>query len=103
MTDTAVQPCARYLWPRCTEFRGPRRTGLAGSQVAGSASLPPLRPTGWASFYPCLTVVQHGIPCYEVQLGDVFLPPGHRDAINCDDSVVFDTFRRSGPALRPSV
>ncbi|XP_035281176.1 HMG box-containing protein 1-like isoform X1 [Anguilla anguilla] len=48
---------------------------------------------GWASFYPSLTVVQHGIPCYEVQLGDVFLPPGHRDAINCDDSVVFDTFR----------
>ncbi|KAJ8261861.1 hypothetical protein GJAV_G00159300 [Gymnothorax javanicus] len=48
---------------------------------------------GWASFYPSLTVVQHGIPCYEMQLGDVFLPPGHRDAINCDDSVVFDTFR----------
>ncbi|KAJ8387012.1 hypothetical protein AAFF_G00161890 [Aldrovandia affinis] len=48
---------------------------------------------GWSSFYPSLTVVQHGIPCYEVQVGDVCLPPGHRDAINCDDSVVFDTFR----------
>ncbi|KAG7454550.1 hypothetical protein MATL_G00260970 [Megalops atlanticus] len=48
---------------------------------------------GWSSFYPSLTVVQHGIPCYEVQLGDVCLPPGHRDAVNCDDSVVFDTFR----------
>ncbi|KAJ8269125.1 hypothetical protein COCON_G00117320 [Conger conger] len=48
---------------------------------------------GWASFYPSLTVVRHGIPCYEVQLGDVFLPPGHQDANNCDDSVVFDTFR----------
>ncbi|KAL0968718.1 hypothetical protein UPYG_G00270750 [Umbra pygmaea] len=48
---------------------------------------------GWSSFYPSLTVVQHGIPCYEMQLGDVCLPPGHRDAINCDDSVVFDTFR----------
>ncbi|KAI1882128.1 hypothetical protein AGOR_G00247490 [Albula goreensis] len=48
---------------------------------------------GWSSFYPSLTVVQHGIPCYEMQLGDVCLPPGHRDTINCDDSVVFDTFR----------
>ncbi|XP_010901522.1 HMG box-containing protein 1 [Esox lucius] len=48
---------------------------------------------GWSSFYPCLTVVQHGIPCYEMQVGDLCLPPGHRDAINCDDSVVFDTFR----------
>ncbi|CAB1313358.1 unnamed protein product [Coregonus sp. 'balchen'] len=48
---------------------------------------------GWSSFYPSLTVVQHGIPCYEMQVGDLCLPPGHRDAINCDDSVVFDTFR----------
>lgn len=39
-------------------------------------------------------MVHHGIPCYEVQLGDVCLPPNHPDAINCDDSVVFDTFRR---------
>lgn len=49
---------------------------------------------GWSSFYPSLTVVQHGIPCYEMQVGDLCLPPGHRDSINCDDSVVFDTFRR---------
>uniref|UniRef100_M4APT5 HMG box-containing protein 1 n=1 Tax=Xiphophorus maculatus TaxID=8083 RepID=M4APT5_XIPMA len=48
---------------------------------------------GWSSFYPSLTVVHHGIPCYEMQLGDVCLPPNHPDAINCDDSVVFDTFR----------
>ncbi|XP_056596373.1 HMG box-containing protein 1 isoform X3 [Triplophysa dalaica] len=48
---------------------------------------------GWSSFYPSLTVVQHGIPCYDMHMGDVCLPPGHRDAINCDDSVVFDTFR----------
>lgn len=50
--------------------------------------------SGWSSFYPSLTVVHHGIPCYEMQLGDVCLPPTHPDAINCDDSVVFDTFRR---------
>ncbi|CAL9696849.1 unnamed protein product [Knipowitschia caucasica] len=48
---------------------------------------------GWSSFYPSLTVVHHGIPCYEMQLGDICLPPNHPDAINCDDSVVFDTFR----------
>ncbi|XP_039617128.1 HMG box-containing protein 1 isoform X1 [Polypterus senegalus] len=48
---------------------------------------------GWSSFYPSLTVVQHGIPCYEMQVGDLCLPPGHPDAINFDDSVVFDTFR----------
>ncbi|KAJ3596280.1 hypothetical protein NHX12_002689 [Muraenolepis orangiensis] len=48
---------------------------------------------GWSSFYPSLTVVHHGIPCYEMQVGDLCLPPNHPDAINCDDSVVFDTFR----------
>uniref|UniRef100_A0A8C1SGQ7 HMG box-containing protein 1 n=1 Tax=Cyprinus carpio TaxID=7962 RepID=A0A8C1SGQ7_CYPCA len=48
---------------------------------------------GWSSFYPSLTVVQHGIPCYDMEVGDLCLPPGHRDAINCDDSVVFDTFK----------
>ncbi|RXN00848.1 HMG box-containing protein 1 [Acipenser ruthenus] len=48
---------------------------------------------GWSSFYPSLTVVQHGIPCYEMQVGDTCLPPGHPGAINFDDSVVFDTFR----------
>uniref|UniRef100_A0A2K6T270 HMG box-containing protein 1 n=1 Tax=Saimiri boliviensis boliviensis TaxID=39432 RepID=A0A2K6T270_SAIBB len=48
---------------------------------------------GWSSFYPSLTVVQHGIPCCEVHIGDVCLPPGHPDAINFDDSGVFDTFK----------
>ncbi|XP_062847541.1 HMG box-containing protein 1 isoform X2 [Trichomycterus rosablanca] len=48
---------------------------------------------GWSSFCPSLTVVQHGIPCYDMQVGDLCLPPGHRDAIKCDDSTVFDTFR----------
>uniref|UniRef100_A0A3Q3DDQ2 HMG box-containing protein 1 n=1 Tax=Hippocampus comes TaxID=109280 RepID=A0A3Q3DDQ2_HIPCM len=52
-----------------------------------------VRGKGWASFYPSLTVVHHGIPCYEMQLGDTCLPPNHPDAIKCDDSVVFDTFR----------
>uniref|UniRef100_A0A8C8ZYR4 HMG box-containing protein 1 n=1 Tax=Prolemur simus TaxID=1328070 RepID=A0A8C8ZYR4_PROSS len=48
---------------------------------------------GWSSFYPSLTVVQHGIPCCEIHIGDVCLPPGHPDAINFDDSGVFDTFK----------
>ncbi|XP_061780563.1 HMG box-containing protein 1 [Nerophis lumbriciformis] len=52
-----------------------------------------VRSKGWSSFYPSLTVVHHGIPCYEMHLGDTCLPPNHPDAIKCDDSVVFDTFR----------
>ncbi|KAJ8006530.1 hypothetical protein DPEC_G00108210 [Dallia pectoralis] len=52
-----------------------------------------VRNKGWSSFHPSLTVVQYGIPCYEVNTGDVCLPPGHRDSAHSDDSVVFDTFR----------
>ncbi|XP_076007222.1 HMG box-containing protein 1-like [Genypterus blacodes] len=48
---------------------------------------------GWSSFHPSLTVVHYGIPCYEMESGDVCLPPGHRDATHTDDSPVFDTFR----------
>ncbi len=50
--------------------------------------------SGWSSFYPSLTVVRHGIPCYEMEVGGVCLPPGHRDAKHTDNSLVFDTFRR---------
>lgn len=48
---------------------------------------------GWSSFYPSLTVVRHGIPCYEMEVGGVCLPPGHRDAKHTDSSLVFDTFK----------
>lgn len=48
---------------------------------------------GWSSFYPSLTVVHYGIPCYEMEVGDVCLPPGHSDAKHTEDSLVFDTFR----------
>ncbi|XP_054480649.1 HMG box-containing protein 1-like [Anoplopoma fimbria] len=48
---------------------------------------------GWSSFHPSLTVVRYGIPCYEMEVGDVCLPTGHRDAKQTDDSLVFDTFR----------
>lgn len=50
--------------------------------------------SGWSSFYPSLTVVHYGIPCYEMEVGDVCLPPGHRDAKHTEDSPVFDTFKR---------
>jgi hypothetical protein len=48
-----------------------------------------------------LTVVQHGIPCCiqhgipycEIHIGDICLPPRYPDAINFDDSGVFDTFK----------
>ncbi|XP_029681182.1 HMG box-containing protein 1-like isoform X2 [Takifugu rubripes] len=48
---------------------------------------------GWSSFYPGLTVVHHGIPCYDLEVGALCLPPGHRDAKHADNSLVFDTFR----------
>ncbi|KAG7497042.1 HMG box-containing protein 1-like [Solea senegalensis] len=48
---------------------------------------------GWSSFYPSLTVVHYGIPCYEIEVGDMCLPPGHRDAKHTDVSLVFDAFR----------
>uniref|UniRef100_A0A1A8HRT6 HMG box-containing protein 1 n=3 Tax=Nothobranchius kuhntae TaxID=321403 RepID=A0A1A8HRT6_NOTKU len=48
---------------------------------------------GWSSFNPSLTVVHFGIPCYEMEVGDTCLPPGHRDAKHTDDSLVFDTFK----------
>ncbi|KAK7895997.1 hypothetical protein WMY93_021322 [Mugilogobius chulae] len=48
---------------------------------------------GWSSFHPSLTVVNYGIPCYEMEVGDVCLPPGHRDAKHMDESSVLDTFR----------
>lgn len=48
---------------------------------------------GWSSFHPSLTVVHYGIPCYEMEVGDVCLPPGHRDAKHTDDCPVLDTFR----------
>uniref|UniRef100_A0A3Q2UGR7 HMG box-containing protein 1-like n=1 Tax=Fundulus heteroclitus TaxID=8078 RepID=A0A3Q2UGR7_FUNHE len=48
---------------------------------------------GWSSFYPSLTVVHYGIPCYEMEVGDTCLPPGHRDTKHTDDSLVFDTFK----------
>lgn len=49
--------------------------------------------SGWSSFHPSLTVVHYGIPCYEMEAGDVCLPPGHRDAKHADNSPVLDTFR----------
>lgn len=48
---------------------------------------------GWASFYPGLTVVHHGIPCHELEVGALCLPPGHRDAKHADDSLVCEKFR----------
>lgn len=76
-----------------------------GEAVPGAVSLPShwflkdCVPSGWSSFYPSLTVVHHGIPCYDMEVGAVCLPPGHRDAKHADNSLVFDTFRRYGQGV----
>lgn len=48
---------------------------------------------GWTSFYPSLTVVHHGIPCHELEMGALCLPPGHRDAKYADNSLVCEKIR----------
>ncbi|XP_077869389.1 HMG box-containing protein 1-like [Saccoglossus kowalevskii] len=48
---------------------------------------------GWSSYNPCLTVVKYGIPCCELESGDVCLSPSHPEAISFQDSEVFESFR----------
>ena len=36
--------------------------------------------SGWSSFSPCKTVTKYGIPCCDLSVGDVCLPPNHPDA-----------------------
>ncbi|KAG7270820.1 hypothetical protein CRUP_037154, partial [Coryphaenoides rupestris] len=55
---------------------------------------------GWSSFYPSLTVVHYGIPCYEVERGDVY------DFTPLDSSAVYVLSsmarrRRTGGAVSP--
>uniref|UniRef100_A0A8C4RAT7 HMG box-containing protein 1 n=1 Tax=Eptatretus burgeri TaxID=7764 RepID=A0A8C4RAT7_EPTBU len=48
---------------------------------------------GWSSFQPSLTVMKYGLPCREIENGDVCLPPSHPEAHNPDDSGVFDALK----------
>lgn len=75
-----------------------KNKGGSSRSVYKQPAWTPLHPfffaSGWSSFYPSLTVVRHGIPCYEMEMGVLCLPPGHRDAKHADNSLVFNTFRR---------
>lgn len=64
------------------------------SQPGGPAYALSTFPPGWMSFYPSLTVVHHGIPCHELEVGALCLPPGHRDAKHADNSLVCEKIRR---------
>ncbi|CAH1785045.1 unnamed protein product [Owenia fusiformis] len=46
---------------------------------------------GWSSYYPNITVEHYGIPCCELELNDVCLPPDHSDTIYTPD--VFNSFK----------
>ncbi|XP_077979756.1 HMG box-containing protein 1-like [Glandiceps talaboti] len=48
---------------------------------------------GWSSYNPCLTVEKYGIPCCELESGDLCLPPSHPEAISFQDSEVFESFK----------
>uniref|UniRef100_S4RCE0 HMG box-containing protein 1 n=1 Tax=Petromyzon marinus TaxID=7757 RepID=S4RCE0_PETMA len=48
---------------------------------------------GWASFHPSLTVIKYGIPCSDMEVRDVCLPPDHPLAQSSADSGVFDAFK----------
>ncbi|XP_014670301.1 PREDICTED: HMG box-containing protein 1-like isoform X2 [Priapulus caudatus] len=39
-----------------------------------------VRDRGWSSFCPALTMEYYGIPCREMEVGDVCLPPNHPEA-----------------------
>lgn len=64
------------------------------SQCGRPADTPSSSPPGWTSFYPSLTVVHHGIPCHELEVGALCLPPGHRDAKQAANSLVCEKIRR---------
>ncbi|XP_071489349.1 HMG box-containing protein 1-like [Diadema antillarum] len=52
-----------------------------------------VRDKGWSSYIPCQTVVRYGIPCSELESGDVCLPPSHPDAISFKESEVLESFK----------
>ncbi|KAL4226229.1 hypothetical protein ACF0H5_014213 [Mactra antiquata] len=39
---------------------------------------------GWSSYFPCETVVHYGIPCCELSVNDVCLPPTHVEATSSE-------------------
>ncbi|XP_054750882.2 HMG box-containing protein 1-like isoform X1 [Lytechinus pictus] len=52
-----------------------------------------VRHKGWSSYIPCQTVVRYGIPCSELESGDVCLPPSHPDATSYKESEVLESFK----------
>ncbi|XP_071960586.1 HMG box-containing protein 1-like [Antedon mediterranea] len=48
---------------------------------------------GWSSYNPLLTVEKYGIPCSELETGDICIPPSHPDAISFKESNVFENFK----------
>lgn len=52
-----------------------------------------VRDKGWSSYIPCQTVVRYGIPCSELESGDVCLPPSHPEATSYKESDVLESFK----------
>eukprot|EP00095_Tigriopus_kingsejongensis_P007270 maker-scaffold144_size312663-snap-gene-1.14 protein:Tk07270 transcript:maker-scaffold144_size312663-snap-gene-1.14-mRNA-1 annotation:"PREDICTED: uncharacterized protein LOC100375095" len=47
---------------------------------------------GWCSAHPRMTIEKYGIPCQEISVGDVCLPPNHQEAVRTPD--LCERFRR---------
>ena len=47
---------------------------------------------GWCSAHPRLSLDKYGIPCQEITLGDVCLPPNHPEAVRTPD--LCDRFKK---------
>ena len=55
---------------------------------------------GWCSAHPRLTIDKYGIPCQDLSVGDVCLPPNHPEAVRTPD--LCDRFRRFDFAIPAS-
>jgi hypothetical protein len=48
--------------------------------------------SGWSSAHPRMSIDKYGIPCQELSVGDICLPPNHPEAVRTPD--LCDRFRR---------
>ncbi|CAH1265447.1 HBP1 [Branchiostoma lanceolatum] len=74
------------------------RTEVADREISAECALDHpffVRDKGWCSFHPGLTYTRYGLPCQEIEYGDVCVPPPHSGTSpdqEEDTDSVFDEF-----------